>query len=204
MILLKMLYRIFTNGTKSILGSLTLFRFRSCVFHIDYWLNTRKNTSGFMSAIKTELFCCIADKVKKQRYCPLCGWQGYLFSPVCFGDNYREDSRCPSCMTLERHRVLSLFIKEQNISTGKCLVIGPNKLFCEKVFRNYTSLDVNSNNNPDVVGDVTHLPFSDKSFNTVTCFRVLEHVPLVDSALSEINRVLDLNGVAYISVPMYV
>lgn len=52
----------------------------------------------------------------------------------------------------------------------------------QKIFKN-------SNNVNLMIGDVQSLPFSDKSFDLIGCFKALPHVPEVDKALSEISRV---------------
>ena len=45
--------------------------------------------------------------------------------------------------------------------------------------RNYNvvTLDIDPNLNPMVVGSVLNLPFHDQTFDVVTCFQVLEHLP---------------------------
>ncbi len=54
-----------------------------------------------------------------------------------------------------------------------------------------TSLDIDPGLAPDVVGSVTAIPLSDKSFDVTLCAEVLEHLPFADfpKALSEIRRV---------------
>lgn len=44
---------------------------------------------------------------------------------------------------------------------------------------------------PCALGDISHLPFKDSSFDLVTCLEVLEHIPLVNYslALSELSRI---------------
>jgi len=45
------------------------------------------------------------------------------------------------------------------------------------------------------------LPFSDKTFELITCFDILEHLPKLDQVLAEIRRVLKNRGEIIISVP---
>ncbi len=52
-----------------------------------------------------------------------------------------------------------------------------------------------------MVADVTKMPFDTHSFNSVISNCVLEHVPDIDRALSEIRRVLKPGGRLYITVP---
>lgn len=53
------------------------------------------------------------------------------------------------------------------------------------------------------VGDAGRLPFADASFDRVICSEVLEHLPDVEAALSEIDRVLKPGGRFALSVPRY-
>lgn len=52
-------------------------------------------------------------------------------------------------------------------------------------------------------GDICALPFSPESFDAITCFDVLEHIPLDRQGLaaSEIAQILKPGGLAVISVP---
>lgn len=53
------------------------------------------------------------------------------------------------------------------------------------------------------IASAVKLPFEDKSFDTVVCFEVIEHIPenTENQMLAEINRVLKKNGVLYLSTP---
>ena len=54
-----------------------------------------------------------------------------------------------------------------------------------------TSVDIDPNLEPDVVGNVLRLPFADDRFDIACCFEVLEHLPfeLFGQALLELKRV---------------
>lgn len=52
-------------------------------------------------------------------------------------------------------------------------------------------------------GDAARLPFPDHSFDRIICSEVLEHLPDVDAALAEINRILKPGGRLAISVPRW-
>ncbi|MBN2754695.1 MAG: class I SAM-dependent methyltransferase [Candidatus Goldbacteria bacterium] len=56
---------------------------------------------------------------------------------------------------------------------------------------NVTTLDINKEVKPDVVGSVTSMPFKDSSFDIAACFQVLEHLQFeeFEKALSELSRV---------------
>ena len=52
-----------------------------------------------------------------------------------------------------------------------------------------------------ICGSALELPFADSSFDTITCFEVLEHLPYERVALSEAYRVLRDGGRMLFSVP---
>jgi len=75
------------------------------------------------------------------------------------------------------------------------LEIGIGNGFVSKYLKerdiNITTLDFDSNLNPDRVGSVLDIPFEDNIFEVVACFEVLEHLPFENfsKALAEIYRV---------------
>lgn len=64
-----------------------------------------------------------------------------------------------------------------------------------------TTLDIDKTLNPDIVGDVRKIPLKDNSFNVITAFEILEHIPHKDvsKAVKEIARVTKKHAI--ISVP---
>ncbi len=83
-----------------------------------------------------------------------------------------------------------------NIGVGGRII---EKLIPDEV--KVTGFDYDINLKPEVVGDVNLLPFKDNSFELVTCFQVLEHLPFdkFDNLLSELARVT--NNKVIISLP---
>ena len=75
------------------------------------------------------------------------------------------------------------------------LEIGIGNKFVSKYIKerqfNVISLDIDERLNPDVVGNVLDIPFPDLSFDVITCYELLEHLPYENfhKALSEIFRV---------------
>ena len=52
-----------------------------------------------------------------------------------------------------------------------------------------------------VKADCTHLPFRSKSSQLVFCASILEHLPDVLPALSELDRVLEIDGKLVVGLP---
>lgn len=64
-----------------------------------------------------------------------------------------------------------------------------------------TTIDIDPDLRPDIVGDVRDMPMKDKSYDVVCAFQVLEHLPYeeFEGILKEINRISKKNAI--ISVP---
>ena len=50
-----------------------------------------------------------------------------------------------------------------------------------------------------ILGDAENLPFKNKSFDIVLCKSILHHLPNLEKALNEINRILKKNGILLIA-----
>lgn len=81
--------------------------------------------------------------------------------------------------------------------------VGSNFLanYLENKNINITTTDIDKNLNPDVVGDILKLPFEEDSFEVITAFEVLEHLPFSNflKALREMRRVT--NSHLILSIP---
>ena len=79
------------------------------------------------------------------------------------------------------------------------LEIGVGNKFLSKYLKDrgfkITTLDIEAKLYPDVVGNVLTIPFSNGSFDVVTCFELLEHLPYSDfqKGLKELRRVSKLH-----------
>lgn len=139
---------------------------------------------------------------------PIDGRSFRKFLPYGYGTQ-RENALSPSTLSLERHRLLWLFLKEEtdfftsNIQR-KVLHIAPEQCFLDrfKKLKNiyYTTSDLES---PiaDVKADICDLPFEDNSFDIVFCNHVLEHIPDDTKAMQELYRVLKTGGMGIFQIP---
>jgi SAM-dependent methyltransferase len=140
--------------------------------------------------------------------CPICEKSFKKFLP--YGRiNARPNALCPNCLSLERHRLIWLylnrttnFFKSENhvlhIAPEACFISRFEKLHGEK----YITADIES---PlaKVKMDIHQIPFPDNTFDAVLCNHVLEHVNDDIQAMSEIHRVLRPGGFAILQVPFF-
>lgn len=122
-------------------------------------------------------------------------------------ENPREGVLSPSTLSLERHRLLWLYLKnETNFFTDdlKVLHFAPEQAFYKR-FRNqenitYITTDLNS---PlaDVKADICNLPFENASFDVLLCNHVLEHIPDDTQAMKELFRILKSGGWGIFQIP---
>ncbi len=122
-------------------------------------------------------------------------------------ENPRDNVLAPGTLSLERHRLLWLYLKNETDFFKKQLKVlhfAPEQAFYNK-FRNldnirYTTTDLNS---PlaDIKADICDLPFSDNSFDVILCNHVLEHIPNDDKAMKELYRILKHGGWGIFQIP---
>lgn len=145
--------------------------------------------------------------LKGSRYTdPIDGSSFRKFLPYGY-ENQRENVLSPSTLSLERHRLLWLYLKQEtNFFSNelKVLHFAPEQAFYKRFRRlsnlDYTTTDLNS---PlaDVKADICNLPFEDKSFDFILCNHVLEHIPDDKKAMQELYRILKPGGTAILQIP---
>jgi SAM-dependent methyltransferase len=119
----------------------------------------------------------------------------------------RPGARCPRCGSLERHRLLWLFLSSRpQLLAGarRLLHIAPEPtmaaLFKSVPGVHYISADLMADTNVRL--DITALPFADGTLDAVVCNHVLEHVPDDRAAMRELRRVLSPRGWAILQSPL--
>ncbi|WP_405267498.1 class I SAM-dependent methyltransferase [Cellulophaga sp. Ld12] len=137
---------------------------------------------------------------------PIDGKSFKRFLPYGY-ESPRENVLSPSTLSLERHRLLWLYLKSETdffTKKHKVLHFAPEQAFYKR-FRalenlNYTTTDLDS---PlaDIKADICDLPFADNSFDIIFCNHVLEHIPDDTKAMEEIYRILKPNGWAVLQIP---
>ncbi len=138
--------------------------------------------------------------------CPICENKFRKFLP--YGNTGNDNRLCPSCLSLERHRLIWLYLKEKtDFFTDKLdvLHIAPEQPYYKRFEKlenlNYTTADLES---PiaKVKMDIRKMPFEDNYFDVLLCNHVLEHIDNETEATKEIYRVLKPNGWAILQVPL--
>ncbi len=146
----------------------------------------------------------LGKKVK----CTVCESNYRKFLPYGRGNSSRPNALCPKCLSLERHRLIWIYLKEKtNFFEAKLKVlhVAPELCFLKRFDKlknlDYITADLES---PlaKVKMDVHDIPFDDNTFDVVFCNHVLEHVDDDFKVMSEFKRVLKPKGWAIMQSPM--
>ncbi|RTY87529.1 class I SAM-dependent methyltransferase [Flavobacterium sp. GT3R68] len=160
---------------------------------------------------------------------PIDGKSFRMFLPYGYGTQ-RNNVLSPSSLSLERHRLLWLYLKNETDffqsepvsdslqsnykriklrdpelnSSLKVLHFAPEQAFYQ-LFRNQKNLDYTTTDlfSPlaDVKADICNLPFKDNSYDVILCNHVLEHIPDDTKAMQELYRVLKPGGMGIFQIP---
>ena len=138
---------------------------------------------------------------------PIDGRSFRSFIPYGY-NNVRKNALSPSTYSLERHRMLWLYLKnETDIFTKKIRLLhfAPEPAF-HKIFKNcnnisYDTIDLNS---PlaEIKADICDLPIENDTYDYILCNHVLEHIDNDIKAMSELYRVLKKGGIGVFQIPI--
>ncbi|MBI2720737.1 MAG: methyltransferase domain-containing protein [Bacteroidetes bacterium] len=140
---------------------------------------------------------------------PITGKTYRKFLPYGYGGRAkRKNVLCPGSLSLERHRLLWLYLKQKTnffTTPHTMLHIAPEqcfyKLFKAQANLKYTTGDYNS---PiaDVHFDLHKAPFPDNTFDVIFCNHVLEHVEDAEQCMRELFRIMSVGGWGIFQVPL--
>jgi SAM-dependent methyltransferase len=140
---------------------------------------------------------------------PITGKTYRKFLPYGYGGRARRNNvLCPGSLSLERHRLLWLYLKSKTdffSAPHKMLHIAPEQCFY-KIFRSQKNLEyVTGDYNSPLAGihfDLHHTPFPDNSFDVIFCNHVLEHVENAEQCMRELYRIMMPGGWGIFQVPL--
>ncbi|NHM01788.1 class I SAM-dependent methyltransferase [Flavobacterium difficile] len=160
---------------------------------------------------------------------PIDGNSFRMFLPYGYGTQ-RNNVLSPSTLSLERHRLLWLYLQNETnffqseldsdavdsnpnrIKIGdtktnsklKVLHFAPEQEFYKR-FKKQANLDYTTTDllSPlaDVKADICNLPFEDNQYDMILCNHVLEHIPDDTKAMQELYRVMKPGGMGIFQIP---
>lgn len=147
----------------------------------------------------------------KGRQCTICNSKRRRFLPYGYG-KVREDALCPSCLSLERHRLLWHYLMHNHsdrfaaqqtilhIAPEVCLMRQFKKIYTSNP-KSYITADLES---PlaDMHFDVQQIPIEDNSVDIIICNHLLEHVESDHKALTEMYRIMRSGGLGIMLAPI--
>lgn len=145
------------------------------------------------------------DKVE----CPVCEKKFRKF--LSYGSNvaHRENVLCPYDLTLERHRVMWLYLKQKSDfftkPNLKVMHIAPEQCFHGR-FKKQKNLDYTTGDllSPiaDLHFDLHDIPLEDDQYEVIFCNHVMEHVKDDLQCMKELYRIMKPGGWGIMQVPI--
>ena len=140
--------------------------------------------------------------------CPVCEKSFRKF--LSYGSNiaHRENVLCPYDLTLERHRLMWLYLQKTDFFKAEkldVLHVAPEQCFHKKFKSqnnlNYTTADLES---PiaDLHFDLHSIPLEDNLYDVIFCNHVMEHVKDDLQCMKELYRVMKPGGWGIFQVPI--
>jgi SAM-dependent methyltransferase len=138
----------------------------------------------------------------EQHECNLCGFAGRFWP---FGNPPRRGAQCGNCGSLERHRLVGLWLDANAaiVSDSRVLHFAPEPILSRLLrqrSKHYLSADLNPQA-ADVGMDIENIDLPNGSVDLVVCCHILEHVD-DRKALNEIARILAPDGLALFMFPI--
>lgn len=139
---------------------------------------------------------------------PIDGKSFRKFLPYGYGTQ-RPNVLSPSTLSLERHRLLWLYLKNEtdffdSTKSKRVLHMAPEQCFL-KCFKELKHIDLVTADlySPivDVKADICDLPFAKQEFDIIFCNHVLEHIPDDKKAMQELYRVMKPGGFGIFQIP---
>jgi len=141
--------------------------------------------------------------------CPVCKKSFRKF--LSYGSNvaHRENVLCPYDLTLERHRLMWLYLQNKSDfftkPNLKVMHIAPEQCF-HKLFKNQKNLDYTTGDlvSPiaDLHFDLHQIPLEDNQYEIIFCNHVMEHVTDDLKCMQELHRIMKPGGWGIFQVPI--
>lgn len=141
-------------------------------------------------------------------FCPACGAAPDAWAP---GPGGRPAARCPTCHSLERHRLLVPILRSAAAAAPRpvrvVLDFAPAGQVHDLLHTTFPDsavigLDLlEPDRDIDLLADMTRLPLDDGVADLVLCYHVLEHITDDAAAMAELRRVTAPGGLLVAQVP---
>ena len=134
--------------------------------------------------------------------CPLCGRRFRKLLPYGYVTP-RPNALCPHCLSLERHRLLWLYLTRETdlFDTHPSLLhIAPEVCLMRHLKPRYKGFETRYKTadleSPlaDLHFDIQHIPLAEEQFDVVICNHLMEHVADDRQAMRELHRILRKGG----------
>ncbi len=140
--------------------------------------------------------------------CPVCERSFSRFLSYGSDAALRQNVLCPYCLSLERHRLIWLYLQQNTdffSKPNRMLHIAPEQCFHGR-FKALSNLEYVTGDLESPLADhhfdLHSIPFNDNSFDVIMCNHVLEHVTDYHQCATELFRVLKPGGWAIMQVPI--
>ena len=140
--------------------------------------------------------------VGRGRECPVCGTKRRKFLPYGYVTS-RDNALCPNCLSLERHRLLWLWLQRESDlfeRRPKLLHVAPEVCLMRHLRPHYKAAPQRYRTGDlesplaDLHFDIHSIPLADESVDVVICNHLMEHVADDRQAMRELRRVLRRGG----------